>query len=344
VPGPTTLAFLGDLMLGRRVSESLRTKPPEWIWGDVLPLLRGADAVIANLESPITAHRKPWRATWKTFHFRADPAAVEMLHSANIRLVSLANNHILDFNAEGLFETIRHLDAAGIAYAGAGRDSAAAAAPAVLRLPALRIGVLAATDTMRSFRGGPSAPGTNYIAIERDSPALEWIAESAAALRREGAAPIVLSLHWGPNMRLQPRARFRAFARAAIERGVDIVHGHSAHVFQAVEAHRGGVILYDTGNFIDDHWNFWNFGTYWNFPFRHDDWSFVFLVDLEAGRPRRLRMIPVQTRPWPLRRATGATFEAIARRMDRLSAALGGPIARTPEGLAIEITAPRDHA
>jgi poly-gamma-glutamate capsule biosynthesis protein CapA/YwtB (metallophosphatase superfamily) len=108
---------------------------------------------------------------------------------------------------------------------------------------------------MRSFRSGADAPGTNYIAIERTSPALDRIAQSAATLRRQGVSPIVLSLHWGPNMRLRPRARFRAFARDAIERGIDIVHGHSAHVYQAVQCHRDGVILYDAGNFIDDHWN-----------------------------------------------------------------------------------------
>jgi poly-gamma-glutamate capsule biosynthesis protein CapA/YwtB (metallophosphatase superfamily) len=334
-----TLAFLGDLMLGRKVSELLSHKPPEWIWGDVLPILRRADAVFANLESPITARRAPWRASWKMFHFRADPAAVDMLRCANVRVASLANNHILDFNAEGLLDTIQHLDAADILHPGAGRNSAEAVAPAILELPAMRVGVIAATDTMRSFRSGAMTPGTNYIEIDRRSADLDAIVRSADALRRAGVSPIILSLHWGPNMRLRPRARFRDFARAAIERGIDIVHGHSAHVFQAVECHRGGVILYDTGNFIDDHWNFWNFGSYWNFPFRHDDWSFVFLVDIEAGRPRRLRMFPVRTRPWPLSLATGKTFDAIARRIETLSKAVSMPIVRTPLGLEIPIAA-----
>jgi poly-gamma-glutamate capsule biosynthesis protein CapA/YwtB (metallophosphatase superfamily) len=338
VAASTTLAFLGDLMLGRKVSEILRAKPPEWIWGDVLPVLRAADAVFANLESPISSSREAWRRTWKIFHFRADPAAVGILRCANLRFLSLANNHILDFKARGLLDTMQHLDAAGIRHAGAGRDAAEAAAPAVLHLPSLKIGILAATDTMRSFRSGATTPGTNYIAIEPGSPALQWIARSAATLRGEGVSPIVLSLHWGPNMRLRPKARFREFARAAVEHGVDIVHGHSAHVFQTVERHRGGVIFYGTGNFIDDHWNFWNFGSYWNFPFRHDDWSFVFLVGIEAGRVRRLRLIPVRTRPWPLSLATGKTFDAIARRMKALNAPAQMPITRTSEGLEIPIS------
>ena len=114
-----TLAFLGDLMLGRKVSEALSSHPPEWIWGDVLPLLRQADAVLANLESPITAHDLPWRKTWKMFHFRADPGAIEILGSARLRFVALANNHILDFGADGLFDTVRYLEAADILHAGA---------------------------------------------------------------------------------------------------------------------------------------------------------------------------------------------------------------------------------
>jgi poly-gamma-glutamate synthesis protein (capsule biosynthesis protein) len=337
VPASTTLAFIGDVMLGRKVSEQLPTRGPDWIWGDVLPVLREVGAVLANLECPITASRDAWRASWKTFHFRADPAVVSMLRAANIRFVSLANNHILDFKAEGLFDTMRHLDAAGIRYAGAGRNAAQAAAPAILELPSMRIGVFAATDTMRSFRSGASTPGTNYFAIERPSAGLDAIARSAAALRREGVSPIVLSLHWGPNMRLRPRARFRDFARAAIDCGIDIVHGHSAHVFHAVECYRGGVILYDTGNFIDDHWNFWNFGDYWNFPFRHDDWSFVFLVDIKGGRPSRLRMMPVRTRPWPLSRARDETFRAIIERMKTLSAASGTSMRPTADGLEMTV-------
>jgi len=167
--------------------------------------------------------------------------------------------------------------------------------------------------------------------------ALEPLAARVAALRRDGLAPIVLSLHWGSDMRLRPRERFRSFARSAIEAGVDIVHGHSAHVFQAVERHRGGVILYDTGNFIDDYWNFWNFGRYWSFPFRHDDWSFVFLLDLVGGRPVRLRMIPVRTRPWPLSLASGRTFDAISQRMAKLCSAMGTPTRRETEGLVIDL-------
>src|SRR5215472_219175 len=85
-----TLAFVGDLMLGRGVSAMFSTRAPETFWGGALPALRSADAVIANLESPITEAASEWRRTWKAFRFRAAPSAVDVLRAGNIRCVNLA--------------------------------------------------------------------------------------------------------------------------------------------------------------------------------------------------------------------------------------------------------------
>lgn len=323
---PIRLAFLGDLMLGRGVSRKLAKHPPEWFWGDVLPVLRQADAVLANLECPITASDTRWRRSWKMFHFRADPAAIGILQCARVRFVCLANNHVMDFEETGLLDTLRALDAAGIRHAGAGRDAAEAAAPAMLELPGLKLGVLAVTDNMRAFAAGPGRAGTNFMEFTDAPDTLARIGRAVDRLRESGAGFVVLSLHWGPNMRMSPSDRFRDFARAAIERGVDVVHGHSAHVVQAVERHRGGLILYDTGNFIDD---------YWKFPLRRTFWSFVFLLDVEDGRPGRLRLVPVRIHGSPLGLATGDTFRAIGRRMKSLCEAVGTPVAETSEGLEI---------
>lgn len=324
----TRLAFLGDVMLGRGVSRDLRTHPPEHFFGNVLPILRGADAVIVNLESPITESDQRWRRTWKTFHFRADPDTLRILSCGNIRFVCLANNHMMDFGARGLTDTLDHLDSAGIGRVGAGRDAAEAAAPALLTLPTLRVGLLAATDNMPEFAAGPSQPGTNYFRFDDRSGGLDWVARSVEELRLAGAELIVLSLHWGPNMRLKPNRRFRAFARGAIERGVDVIHGHSAHVFHAIERHGRGVIIYDAGNFIDD---------YWKFPFRHTFWSFVFMLELEGKRPARLRLAPVHVHDSPLGLATGEVKAAIMNRMKKLCAPFGTPLIETADGLEIPL-------
>lgn len=323
-----TLGLLGDLMLGGEVSQALPEHPPDWFWGDTLTVLRQADGVIANLEGPITTHAERWRHDWKMFHFRAEPAAVHILRAAGIGGVCLANNHMLDFGTEGLFDTLDALDAAEIGHAGAGRTLAEAEQPTQLQLPGLTVGLIAATDNMRSFAAGPERPGTNYIAINGAIETLNWIERSVAALRRQGVAFVVLSLHWGPNMRRRPITRFRRFAHAAIERGIDLIHGHSAHVVQAVERHGKGLVLYDTGNIIDD---------YWKFPFRHTTSSFLFLLDLEGGKPKRLRMVPIRIRGFRPTLAHGDDFQAANRRMIALCHHAGTALTERAYGLELPL-------
>src|ERR671932_2107769 len=129
-----TMALVGDVMLGRGVNEALRTLRPEQPWGNVLPLLDAADLRIINLECAITEHKQPWTRTPKVFHFRADPSAIEVLTAARVDGCSLANNHTLDFEEQGLLDTLQHLEANNIRYAGAGRNQEEAMSPAFLEI------------------------------------------------------------------------------------------------------------------------------------------------------------------------------------------------------------------
>jgi len=327
--GIVKLAFLGDIMLGRGISDELRQgRSPEWFWGDVLALVHSADGVFANLESPITAAMQRWTDTWKFFHFRADPDTIRILQAGKVRFVCLANNHILDYGEPGLLDTLATLDRTGIVHAGAGRNRHDAAAGKLVQVGDLTIGVLAATDSLQEYAATADRPGANNIEFRGDGPGLDWVDRSARHLRAAGAELIVLSLHWGPNMRLRPSAAFRRFAHGAIERGVDLIHGHSAHVVQAIERHGRGVILYDTGNFIDD---------YWKFPFRRTISSFVFMLEVANGKPAALTLTPVRIHPWPLSLAIGDTSRSIVENMVSLSGAMGTKLVETDSGLALPL-------
>ena len=325
--GRATLAFIGDVMIGGDVDRSLAEHGAEYYWGDVLPVLRAADAVIANLECPITSypHRWPYPKTWR---FRASPACVEILRAGNVRGVNLANNHSLDYQAQGLLDTMQHLDEAEIVHAGAGADAAAAAAPKLLALEGLTLGLLGLTDNKRPFAAGPARPGTNYMPIDGRPERLSAIADGVEALRAAGAELVVLSAHLGLNMLQRPSRRFRDFARGVLDAGVDLFHGHSAHLFQAVEQRDHGLVLYDTGNFIDD---------YWKFPLLPTLWTFVFLVEIEGGRPRRLLLRPVEIGPLAVSLARGAVFEKICQRMQRLSRDTDCDLQPHPEGLELRL-------
>lgn len=316
------LAFLGDVMLGRDVSAALANRSPDWFWGDVLPLLQGADAAIANLESPLT--RAPLRQsrTPKWHHFRADPASVAILRAARVRAVNIANNHILDHGEQGLAETLAVLGEVHIVPVGAGMDAAAAAAPAMLDLPALRVGLLGATDALGAYAAGPGRPGNHQVAFRADSPAPAGPRRGrrrAEVLRGGGGRP----LHWGPNCRLQPFDHARGFAHAALAAGFDVIHGHSAHLLHGVEAAPRGLVLYDTGNILDD---------YTQVPLLPQQHGCVFLLDLVQRRPARLLLVPVATHPWPLRVARGQERERILGRLRAASARLGTTLRPVPEG------------
>src|SRR5215204_2062878 len=322
--GMTTLALTGDVMLGRGVNEALRVARPAEPWGDVLPLLLSADLRIINLECAITEHRRPWSRTPKVFHFRADPEAIEALKSARVDACSLANNHTLDFEERGLLDTVAYLEAAGIRYAGAGRNLEEAARPVLLEGG---VTLVAFTDNEPPFAAGPDKPGTNYLPVSTEPEVLRRVEEAIGAARDAGARTVVFSNHWGPNMVRRPPEAFRLFARAVVDRGADVYYGHSAHVFQGVEVYSGRPILYDTGDFIDD---------YAVDERLRNDRSFVFLVSVEGGTFRRLELFPVDLSFARTRLAAGREREGILRRMERLSAEFGTQLLRREGVLVLE--------
>jgi poly-gamma-glutamate synthesis protein (capsule biosynthesis protein) len=324
-----TLAFLGDVMLGRGVNDEIPLHPPEHFWGDVLPVLRGADAVIANLECAVTEQQEQWRRTKKIFHFRARPDAISILLAAGVRAVSLANNHVLDYETAGLLDTLRHLDEGGIARAGAGRNEDEAAQPVLLTVGDLTIGRVALTGNEPTFAATPDAPGTNYLRIDDDAAGIDRLRRDLGQARAAGADLVILSLHWGPNMVTEPPPVFRRFARAAVEAGADIIHGHSAHLYQGVEVYRDRLILYDTGDFLDD---------YAVDPALRNDRSFVFLVEIEDGAVRRLRLVPVRLHYARVELARGREREAICRTMHARCEPFGTTIRETKAGLEIPVS------
>jgi poly-gamma-glutamate capsule biosynthesis protein CapA/YwtB (metallophosphatase superfamily) len=153
-----TVALVGDVMLGRGVNRVIATHGFAYPWGDVLPAVRGADGFLINLECALTDHTERWRdGGHKPFYFRANPRVVETLRVAAVDFASLANNHAADFGMTGLLDTVRCLDEAGIARAGAGGDILAARASAFLTAAEWRSGVRPhRASTTRRSRSRPA--------------------------------------------------------------------------------------------------------------------------------------------------------------------------------------------
>lgn len=324
-----TLAFAGDVMLGRYVNEVLKSITPAEVWDDLLPHLAQADLRIVNLECALTHHATEWTRSEKMFHFRADPDAVHVLQAAGIDACALANNHSLDFEVRGLLDTLHVLDAAGIRHAGAGGNAAEAAAPAMLEAHGAepcRVALLSFTDNEPAFAADAVHAGTNYLEIRPEEAILQRVADGIAQARAQGAELVVFSNHWGGNFVERPSPLFRDFARRVIELGADVYYGHSAHICQGIEIHQGKPILYDTGDFLDD---------YAVHPLRNDR-SCLFKVMFEQRRLKRIELLPVSLDVGYVGLAHGKEFEAICARMEMLCGELGTRLVRAKDRLVYE--------
>ncbi|MCG1005079.1 CapA family protein [Halorubrum lacusprofundi] len=250
----TRIGFVGDLMLGRSVNERWADDDnPENVWGSTLSRLQELDGLVGNLECCVSDRGTRWPN--KGYYFRADPAfAVPALEAAGASFVSLANNHVLDYREPALRDTESHLTEAGIANAGAGTNRESALEPTVFEAGDLTVAAFGLTDQSEEFAAAESEPGTAFATLDPSVSAtrslVEEILDSAAA---HDPDLVVASLHWGPNWETEPRAVHEAFGRWLVDQGVDVVHGHSAHVLQGVEVYRGRPIIYDAGDFVDDY-------------------------------------------------------------------------------------------
>ncbi|MEV5876268.1 CapA family protein [Streptomyces sp. NPDC052101] len=347
--GVVTLFLCGDVMLGRGVDQILPQPgspvlredyvtdarsyvelaeavsgpipapvDPAWPWGEALRVLERAapDARIVNLETAVT--RSDAFAPGKAVHYRMHPANLPALTVARPDVCVLANNHVLDFGRPGLAETLDSLADAGVRTAGAGRDAEEAHALAEVRAgPGSRVLVLAlgalSSGIPPDWAATTHLPGVAYVR-EVSQAAAEAALQRVRRAKRPGDI-VVVSVHWGSNWGyLVPRDQKR-FARALVDGGVDIVHGHSSHHPRAVEVYRGRLILYGCGDFIDDYEGISGYAEY------RDDLRLGYLVSVAAdtGCLTGLRMFPLQARRMRLENAADQDRAWLRATLDRIS-------------------------
>ena len=249
-PLPTIrLVAVGDVNIDRTQREIiLSTGDFVYPFARVKHIFDAADYTIANLESSLGDVGAP---ADKRYTFQSPPEAAQSLALGGVDLVSLANNHALDYGPEALLQGIDLLDAAGVAAVGGGANDAAAHAPHVADVNGLRVGFLGYVHV-------PVEAVTNFDTqtwtATADAPGLAWadparVAADVAALRSE-VDLIVVILHSGYEYIEEPSEPQVAAARAAVDAGADLVVGHHAHILQGIHSYRDGVIAYGLGNFV----------------------------------------------------------------------------------------------
>jgi len=238
--GKVVLTVVGDIMLAGNASATFSRQGYEYPFAATASILRGSDIALGNLETPIA--RKGFEFTGKKYRFKADPKAAAAMRKAGFTVLTLANNHIMDFGAQGLTETRHYLKNEQLLFTGAGRNLAEARLPAVVEKNGRKIAFLAYSLTYPvEFYAGPAKPGA---APGYPQVFLEDIKKAKAC-----ADYLVVSFHWGAECATSPKSYQVYVARLAVDAGADVVVGHHPHVLQGIERYKGRLILYSLGNY-----------------------------------------------------------------------------------------------
>jgi poly-gamma-glutamate synthesis protein (capsule biosynthesis protein) len=246
---------VGDIMLARTVGVQVKALGPEIVFGGVQSVFDSADVLVGNLECAITASTDRQA---KSYSFAAPPETAEALALAGFDVLSLANNHAMDYGSQGLSDTRENLGEFGIASAGAGANADEAHAPVILERNGLRLAFLAYVDVPKEISGFDAR---TWIATV-SHPGIAWadpeqMKRDIAAAKQHADLVIVL-LHAGNEVTAvisNINNEQLLDARTAIDAGATLVVGAHPHVLQQIERYHGGLIAYSLGNFVFDQYN-----------------------------------------------------------------------------------------
>ncbi|WP_368008088.1 CapA family protein [Laspinema palackyanum] len=239
---PITIKAVGDIIPGVDFPTNKLHPQPEQLFQGVTPYLQGADLVFGNFESTLTAHPYSGKDVSRPniFAFRTPPSYTRLLKEAGFNVLSVANNHSLDFTDQGFEDTIKNIEEAGMVAASRKGE----------------ISYTTVNDIPIAFIGFSTYSYHNSI-LDLDA------AKALVAEAQENATLVVISFHGGAEgtgavhvknrtetFFSENRGNLVEFSRAMIDAGADLVLGHGPHVPRALEVYNGKLIAYSLGNFM----------------------------------------------------------------------------------------------
>lgn len=280
---PIKIMFGGDVMFDRYIRQTSHTHPRQYSYPllDLQPLLRQQDLVVVNLEGPITNNASlslgSKIGSQRNYIFTFDPAVASALNQANIKLVNLGNNHILNFGQTGLSSTLQYLEEAGIDYFGQVSPKKGLESSKSAKTPSLpsthlyqKSGLTLALVSFNQF-----APIGPQVAFKQTVHEIERLSANSKSVARQELeltpdqvpnqskaafsqlAPfqpdlIFVYAHWGNEYAPQPNQAIINQAQQLIAAGADLVVGAHPHVVQPADSHQGCPIYYSLGNLVFD--------------------------------------------------------------------------------------------
>lgn len=240
----TVLLFAGDVLIAEALEKRYDTEGITAVVSEeVLAAMQSADIMMVNNEFQFSTRGEPMED--KQFTFQTDPKYVQVLLDLGVDIVSLANNHSLDFGQDALLDTMATLDEAGILHAGAGATKERAEELQVIEVNGKKFGFLAATRVIPVSQWNIEYGQPGLFATYDETRLLERIEESS-----EECDFLTVYVHWGIERVQYPKAYQRKLAECYFEAGADLIIGAHPHVLQGMELFDGKPVFYSLGNYI----------------------------------------------------------------------------------------------
>lgn len=306
-----SFSAVGDVMLGGQVGTAITRHGAKHIFEHVAPMLKESDIVFGNLEAPFTTESQ--KSIWDysklgdgAVYLKAMPDSVKGLTYAGFNIVSLANNHIMDYGSRGLFDTIDILSEHNISYVGVGKNIEEARRPAIIEANGLRVGFLAYCEVYTATKQKPGCAAVNP-AIYKQIKELE-----------NAVDVVIVSLHQGMSIADYPLQSDIKLCHSVIDSGANLVLRHHPHVLQGVEYYKNGLIVYSLGNFVFDY----NIDPLWA-GMEEARESMILQCGLHKSGIKDVNIVPVFiNNNYQSEIPTGENRRRILTRIDQLSAKL----------------------
>ncbi|HEY3448970.1 MAG TPA: CapA family protein [Myxococcales bacterium] len=228
------------------------------LYADVAGDLAAADFSVANLETPVSPSGDPGNVE---YHFNAPPVLLASLKASGFKLVSFANNHVMDQARRGFDETLAELDKAGLPYYGAGKNQQESAKGLRLEKNGVKVAFLGATDFVNQSQHLSADPKLSHVNKLDEAVAMAEAVKAA----REDSDFVIVSLHWGVEYQPKPRESEVKLAHELFEAGADVILGTHPHILQPLEVYEAAdgrtcLVIYSLGNFVSNQSYHYKFG------------------------------------------------------------------------------------
>ncbi|WP_261130160.1 CapA family protein [Bacillus sp. Marseille-Q3570] len=242
IVNPITISFTGDILLDSRVGAAIDQHGVDYPYQSVKHILQKSDITIGNLETSVSTRGTPEE---KLFAFRSKPETLKGLADAGYDMVSIANNHTLDYGTEALFDTMDHLKNYGIGYSGAGKNEEEAFTAYYKTVNGKKVAILGLSRVLpyADWAAQPNRPG--IASAYTYEPMMKYVKKAV-----ENSDHAIVYIHWNKERADYPEDYAREMARKFIDAGVSAIIGSHSHSLMGIEYYDGAPIFYSLGNFV----------------------------------------------------------------------------------------------